>query len=45
VQVLTFAPSSRAASLSRLAASLTPSQRASVEEAQGGQLASAGGGG
>jgi rod shape-determining protein MreC len=45
VQVLTFAPSSRAASLSRLAASLTPSQRAGVEEAQGGQLASAGGGG
>lgn len=44
VQVLTHASGSRAAGLSRLASTLTPSPRASSEvEAQGGQVAAAGG--
>jgi rod shape-determining protein MreC len=46
VQVLTYATGSRAASLNSLAASLTPARQLSPEEeAQGGQLAQAGGGG
>lgn len=46
VQVLTHTSGSRAAGLDSLAASLTPSERSSTEEeAQGGQLASAGVGG
>jgi rod shape-determining protein MreC len=46
VQVLTHSSGSRAASLSSLAANLTPSrQQSPEEEAQGGQVASTGGGG
>ena len=45
VQVLTYTTGSRAASLNGLAASLTPVQQSPEEEAQGGQLAEAGGGG
>ncbi len=46
VQVLTLVSGSRAAALSSLAARLTPAHQAGAEEeAQGGQLASTGGGG
>jgi hypothetical protein len=45
VQVLTYGSGSRAASLSHLAATLTPKQSGSEEEAQGAQVASAEGGG
>jgi rod shape-determining protein MreC len=46
VQVLTYTTGSRAASLNSLAASLTPAHQLSPEEeAQGGQVAKAGGGG
>jgi rod shape-determining protein MreC len=46
VQVLTYASGSRAATLNGVAASLTPAEQANPEEeAQGGQVASAGAGG